>query len=86
MFVDAKKDEWEAYLESVVPLLRPGGVLVVDNLLWGVQVPLAAVNEESPDKEVASLLAFNERFVNRPQLQSVILPFADGTGFAVKAE
>lgn len=86
IFVDAKKDEYGAYLDESVPLLRTNGLLVVDNLLWGGQVPSAAVGDRSPDPETAALLDFNERFVSHPRLQAIILPFADGTGFAVKSD
>jgi len=86
VFIDARKDEYEQYLDTVVPLLRPGGLLVIDNLLWGGAVPSAAVDGGDPDSDVASLLEFNEEFVGHPRLQSAILPFGDGTGFAVKAK
>ncbi|WP_459193202.1 O-methyltransferase [Halosimplex sp. J119] len=85
-FIDAKKDEYETYLEHVVPLLRPNGVLVVDNLFRGGRVPEAAVTDEQPDTRVEAILEFNDRFLDHPQLESVLLPLADGTGFAVKSE
>jgi len=83
VFLDALKEEYALYLELSLPLLRTGGVVVADNLLWGGQV---AGEIRSADQTVTTqaLREFNQVFVRHPQLLSVILPFGDGLGYAVK--
>ena len=83
LFIDAVKQEYAQYLELSLPMLRVGGVVVVDNLLWGGQV---AGEIRSPDQTVSTqaLREFNQIFVRHPQLLSVVLPVGDGLGYAVK--
>ena len=83
VFLDALKEEYSQYLELALPLLRIGGVVLADNLLWGGQV---AGEVRSPD-QVASTQAlreFNQIFARHKQLRSVVLPVGDGLGYAVK--
>lgn len=83
VFIDALKEEYGGYLELALPLLRVGGIIVVDNLLWGGQV---AGEIRSPDQTASTqaLREFNQLFVRHPQLLSVVLPLGDGLGYAVK--
>jgi predicted O-methyltransferase YrrM len=83
LFLDALKEEYAQYLELSLPMLREGGVVVVDNLLWGGQV---AGEIRSPDQTASTqaLREFNQIFVRHPQLLAVVLPVGDGLGYAVK--
>jgi predicted O-methyltransferase YrrM len=83
VFIDAVKEEYQGYLDLSLPKLRAGGVVIVDNLLWGGQV---AGEIRSPDQKPSTeaLRAFNEYFVNHPQLLAEVLPVGDGLGYAVK--
>ncbi len=83
VFLDALKEEYAQYLELSLPLLRAGGLVVVDNLLWGGQV---AGEIRSPEQTASTqaLREFNQLFVRHPQLLSVVLPVGDGLGYAVK--
>ena len=83
VFIDALKEEYAEYLELALPRLRTGGVVIVDNLLWGGQV---AGEIRSPDQErsTKALREFNKRFVNHPQLLAEILSIGDGLGYGVK--
>lgn len=83
LFIDAVKEEYADYLELALPLLRVGGVVVVDNLLWGGQV---AGEIRSPDQTASTqaLRAFNHAFVRHPQLLAEVLSVGDGLGYAVK--
>ncbi len=83
VFLDALKEEYAQYLELSLPLLRVGGVVVVDNLLWGGQV---AGEIRSPEQTASTqaLREFNQIFVRHPQLLSVVMPVGDGLGYAVK--
>jgi caffeoyl-CoA O-methyltransferase len=83
VFIDAVKEEYSRYLELALPLLRVGGVIIVDNLLWGGQV---AGEIRAPGQTVSTqaLREFNQLFVRHPQLISLVLPLGDGLGYAVK--
>lgn len=81
VYLDALKEEYAAYLDAALPLLRTGGVVVADNLLWGGQV---AGDAPEPTAATQALRAFNQRFVQHPQLRAVVLPVGDGLGYGVK--
>jgi caffeoyl-CoA O-methyltransferase len=83
VFIDAVKEEYSDYLDLALPMLRTGGVVIVDNLLWGGQV---AGEIRSPDQESSTnaLREFNQRFVNHPQLLAEVLSVGDGLGYGVK--
>ena len=83
IFIDALKEEYADYLRLSLPRLRSGGVVIVDNLLWGGQV---AGEIRSPDQESSTnaLREFNKYFVNHPKLRAEILSVGDGLGYAVK--
>jgi caffeoyl-CoA O-methyltransferase len=85
VFIDAVKEEYCGYLDLSLPKLRPGGVVIVDNLLWGGQV---AGEIRSPDQKASTeaLRAFNQYFVNHPQLRAEVLPVGDGLGYGVKID
>lgn len=83
LFIDALKEEYGQYLDLAMPLLREGGVVVVDNLLWGGQV---AGDIRSPDQTASTeaLREFNQKFVRHPQLRAEVLSVGDGLGYGVK--
>lgn len=81
VFVDAAKTEYPKYLEEGVRLLRPGGVIAFDNILWSGRV--ADPSHRDPDtaalREVARAVREDDRLV------PVILPLGDGLLVAAKA-
>jgi len=83
IYLDALKEEYADYLELALPLLRRGGVVIVDNLLWGGQV---AGEIRSPDQTSSTLALreFNKHFVAHKQLRAEILSVGDGLGYGVK--
>lgn len=83
VFIDALKEEYADYLKLSLPRLRLGGVVIVDNLLWGGQV---AGEIRSPDQESSTnaLREFNKYFINHPKLRAAVLSVGDGLGYAVK--
>ena len=83
VFIDAVKEEYRGYLDLALPKLRKGGVVIVDNLLWGGQV---AGEIRSPDQKSSTeaLREFNQYFVSHPQLRAEVLPVGDGLGYGVK--
>jgi len=80
-YVDAVKKEYRRYLDQLVPKLRVGGVVALDNLLWKGRV---ADPPDDDDPDADALRAFNGYFMMHPQLQAVVLPFGDGLGVATK--
>lgn len=83
VFLDALKEEYSEYLELALPLLRLGGVVVADNLLWGGQVA-GEIRAPEQTASTQALREFNQRFVHHPQLRAEVLAVGDGLGYAVK--
>jgi caffeoyl-CoA O-methyltransferase len=81
LYIDAVKEEYTQYLDLGLPLLRTGGVVIVDNLLWGGRV---AKERRNDDSSTIALREFNRYFINHPQLRSEILSVGYGLGYAVK--
>jgi caffeoyl-CoA O-methyltransferase len=77
-FIDAVKTEYSAYLEALLPKMRPGGVILADNLLWSGRI---AAGDHDADTD--ALRAFNEAFLQHARLDGTILPVGDGLGFGV---
>jgi caffeoyl-CoA O-methyltransferase len=80
-YVDAVKKEYRRYLDLLLPNLRVGGVIALDNLLWKGRV---AEPPDEDDADADALRAFNGYLMMHPQLQSLVLPFGDGLGLATK--
>jgi predicted O-methyltransferase YrrM len=81
-YLDAVKSEYRRYLDLLLPKLRVGGLVVVDNLLWRGHV--AVPPEEEEDETADVLRAFNGYLMMHPQLEAVVLPLGDGVGLATK--
>lgn len=79
LFIDALKEEYSQYLDLGLPRLRTGGVVIVDNLLWGGKVA-----SDDNETSTVALREFNPYFINHPQLKAEILSVGDGLGYAVK--
>ena len=56
-FIDADKDNYDTYYELLLKLIRPGGVIIIDNVLWGGRV--IDETDQSPDTKV--LLSLRSR-------------------------
>ena len=80
-FIDALKPEYEGYLAAILPLLRSGGTVLVDNLLWDGRASGAVPSDEP---STTAIREFNLAFVNHPSLDATILPVGDGLGIGVK--
>ncbi|MGH3908085.1 MAG: class I SAM-dependent methyltransferase [Pseudonocardiaceae bacterium] len=80
VFIDADKEGYEAYYEAALTLLRPGGLIVVDNVLWHG----AVVDDTAQDQETRALRAFNAKLHHDNRVDLSLIPFADGLTFALK--
>lgn len=75
VFMDANKREYCKYYELLMPLLRPGGLLVADDVLWDGKVYAESVPS---DAQTQGLLEFNRRVAEDPGVETVMLPLRDG--------
>lgn len=78
MFIDADKTNYEAYYERGLKLVRPGGVIMIDNVLWGGAVADPANNE--PD--TVAIRALNEKLSKDNRITLSMLPVGDGLTLA----
>jgi caffeoyl-CoA O-methyltransferase len=79
-FIDADKGNYRAYYEELLARLRPNGVILVDNVLWGGNV----VNEDPADENRVAIRAFNDAVAADERVDSVMLPLGDGLTFLRK--
>lgn len=78
VFIDADKTGYEDYLDRTRSLLRPGGLLLVDNTLWYGRV----VDPEPSDDDTGALRHFNETLAADPAFDVVMVGVADGLTLA----
>jgi O-methyltransferase len=82
VFIDALKEEYEAYLRLALPHVKRSGLVIVDNLLWHHRV--SAPQADSDEASTKSIRRFNRTFTTHPELRAVILPVGDGIGVGAK--
>jgi caffeoyl-CoA O-methyltransferase len=75
-FVDALKEEYERYVDAIVPRLVPGALLVADNVLWSGRV--SGERPSSDDDGTKALRSFNRRMLRDRRFVTSILPVGDG--------
>ena len=75
VFIDADKRQYSAYLDLVYPLVKVGGWILADNVLWDGHIIDPAYDR---DKQTQGLRAFNEKVRKDDRLDKVILPLRDG--------
>jgi len=75
VFIDADKQNYSVYFDLVIDKVRPGGLMLADNVLWSGKVvePLKA-----SDKDTPAVLAFNQKVQDDPRVENVLLPVRDG--------
>ncbi len=79
-FIDADKANYGAYYEACLKLLRPGGLLAIDNTLWDGKVADAQVN----DPDTVAIRQLNQKLHADSRVSLSFLPFADGLTLALK--
>jgi predicted O-methyltransferase YrrM len=85
IFQDGDKAFYEPALERLVTLLRPGGLLITDNVLWDGEVVPGFVDPPRRDAEdTRAIAAYNERLNAHPQLMTVTIPIRDGLAVSLK--
>ena len=73
-FIDADKTSYDAYYEHMLQLVRPGGLVAIDNVLWSGRV--CDPSDMSPDTQ--ALRALNAKIKNDNRVDTVLLPITDG--------
>ncbi len=79
-FIDAEKSEYADYYERLLTLLRPGGLILVDNVLWSGRV----ADPEMVGDDTVAIRAFNDKLASDERISLSMLPVADGLTFARK--
>ena len=75
VYIDANKREYCEYYELVFDMVRPGGLILADNVLWDGKV---CQNPLPQDKQTLGIAAFNDMVSADPRVESVIIPLRDG--------
>lgn len=75
VFIDADKTEYPQYFEQVLPKVRPGGVILLDNVLWSGKVVEPV---EPKDLITPVLIDFNKKLSEDTRVRTVLLPVRDG--------
>ena len=73
-FIDADKGNYPNYYQEILPRMHPGGVILVDNVLWSGRI----LQEEPDNPSTAVMKAFNDMVTADPRVTSIMLPIADG--------
>lgn len=79
-FIDADKTSYSNYYECALELLRPGGLIMVDNVLWSGRV----ADPKETDADTVALRAFNEKVHSDARVFHSMLPLGDGVTLALK--
>lgn len=75
VYMDANKREYCEYYELVFDMIRPGGLILADNVLWDGKV---CQNPLPQDKQTLGIARFNDMVSADPRVESVIIPLRDG--------
>jgi predicted O-methyltransferase YrrM len=79
-FIDADKGNYENYYERSLQLIRPGGLIAVDNVLWSGKV----ADPEIQDNQTKKIRAFNQKLHQDSRITLSLVPIADGLTLARK--
>ena len=80
VFIDADKGNYANYFERALVLLRSGGLVAVDNVLWGG----AVIDRSAKDADTLAIRAFNKKLKDDDRVWITMLPMRDGLTLAVK--
>jgi predicted O-methyltransferase YrrM len=82
-FIDGVKAQYGDYFDSLLPLLGPGAVLAVDNVLMSGTVAEGLSDGHWTEEQIAGARAFNERLMRHERLTATLTPVGDGVLVAV---
>ncbi|MBV8883667.1 MAG: class I SAM-dependent methyltransferase [Chroococcidiopsidaceae cyanobacterium CP_BM_RX_35] len=79
-FIDADKQNYDSYYERSLQLVRPGGLIAIDNVLWSGKV----ADPQDQDKTTLTIRAFNDKLVHDERVSLSLVPIGDGLTLALK--
>lgn len=79
-FIDADKTGYDQYYELCLTLVRPGGLILIDNVLWSGKV----ADSHYQDDDTQTIRRLNEKIHNDPRVEMMMLPISDGLTIAIK--
>jgi predicted O-methyltransferase YrrM len=79
-FIDADKQNYSAYFDCALELVRPGGLIIADNVLWDGSV----INPEDQDESTVAIREFNQRLHKDDRVWITLVPIGDGLMLAQK--
>ncbi len=79
-FIDADKPGYDTYFELLMPLMKPDGLFIFDNMIWGGRI----TEQPLTDPDGVALDQLNRKLATDPRVESVLLPVADGLHFVRK--
>ncbi len=82
VFIDAAKQDYALFYDLVIDEVRPGGLLLADNVLWSGKV----IDRREADADAATLHAFNEKIQADDRVENLLLPLRDGLMMMRKRE
>ncbi len=80
VFIDADKRNYDRYYELSLQLLRSGGLILVDNVLWSGRV----IDPEVTDPQTEAIRSFNQKLITDDRISLSVLPLADGLTLCLK--
>jgi len=80
VLIDADKENYIGYYEYAMKLLRPGGLVLADNVFWSGKV----VEPEMQDKDTVAIRNFNLHLKNDSRITLSVVPIGDGFALAMK--
>lgn len=81
IFLDADKENYNKYLEIIIPKLNKKGILISDNVLWHGKV---LIDKKNQDKVTKRIDTFNKDLVENKNFQTFMLPIRDGLSISIK--
>ncbi|QLE54443.1 class I SAM-dependent methyltransferase [Nostoc sp. TCL26-01] len=79
-FIDADKENYEGYYEQALKLIRPGGLIAIDNVLWSGRVADSSIQDESTQ----AIRTLNQKLYNDERVTLSLVPIGDGLTLALK--
>ncbi|OUL28627.1 class I SAM-dependent methyltransferase [Nostoc sp. 106C] len=79
-FIDADKENYDAYYERSLQLIRPGGLIAIDNVLWSGRIADPHIQDESTQ----AIRALNQKLRNDERVTLSLIPIGDGLTLALK--
>ena len=82
VFIDADKFYYAEYFDLIIDKVRPGGIILADNVLWSGKILVE--KGQKIDKDTQALLDFNQKIQEDPRVENILLPIRDGVMMARK--